>query len=113
MTLHLPDAELMLGRDLPAPPGMPLYPAVLDPVADPETQSFLAGYGASDPLEHGAGAHDWVRLSERMRYILELFRSRQRDARLFDEPLSDARRADARGIGAETYRSGVDASFRT
>jgi hypothetical protein len=81
---------------------MPLYPAVLDPVANPETESFLGAYGANDPLDHGAGARDWVRLSQRMRYILELFRSRQRDASLFEQPLSDAQRAAARGLGGAT-----------
>ena len=98
MTLRLPDTELLLGRDLPALRGMPLYPAVLDPVDDLEAVSLLASYDAGDPLEHGTGARDWARLSERMRYILELFRSRQRDAGLMAEPLTEAERTAARGV---------------
>jgi hypothetical protein len=86
MTLPLPDATLVLGRDLPAPHGKPLYPAVLDPVVSAPTVELLTAYGATDPLRHGRGAHDWTLLSERMRYILELFRSRQRDRRLLEEP---------------------------
>jgi hypothetical protein len=100
MTLQLPDAELMLGRDLPAPRGEPLYPPVLDPVDDRQTLALLASFGAVDPLEHGGATQDWARLSERMRYILELFRSRQLDARLHDEPFTAAQRATARGIVA-------------
>jgi hypothetical protein len=88
MTLELPDATLVLGRDLPAPHGEPLYPELLDPVSYAPAVELLAAYGATDPLHHGRGAHDWTLLSERMRYILELFRSRQRDARLLDEPFA-------------------------
>jgi hypothetical protein len=83
MTLALPDGTLELGEDLPAPHGEPLYPEVLDPVDYPPALELLSAYGATDPLRHGGGAHDWTILSERMRYILELFRSRQRDPRLF------------------------------
>jgi hypothetical protein len=85
MTLSLPDGDLLLGRDLPHPRGAPLYPAVLDPVDDPEAVELLAQYGADAPT---SAAVDWARLSNRMRYILDLFRSRQCDAALFDEPLS-------------------------
>jgi hypothetical protein len=86
MTLTLPDTTLVLGRDLPAPHGKPLYPAVLDPVVYAPAVELLTGYGATDPLRHGRGAHDWTLLSERMRYILELFRSRQRDRNLLKQP---------------------------
>jgi hypothetical protein len=92
MTLRLPDTELVLGRDLPAPRGQPLYPLLLDPVGDPAAVELLTEYGATDPLNHGEGAGDWTQLSQRMRYILELFRSRQRDAPLMREPLNAAER---------------------
>jgi hypothetical protein len=92
MTLNLPDTNLVLGRDLPAASGQPLYPSVLDPVLDPTAVELLSAYGAADPLRHGRGAHDWTVLAERMRYILELFRSRQRDPQLLDEPFASAGR---------------------
>jgi len=91
MTLNLPDTNLVLGRDVPAPHGRPLYPSVLDPVVDPTAVELLSAYGAADPLRHGRGAHDWTVLAERMRYILELFRSRQRDPQLLDEPFASTR----------------------
>ena len=38
------------------------------------------GFGESFAL--GTGADDWTQLSQRMRYIMEMFRSRQQDQRL-------------------------------
>jgi hypothetical protein len=73
MTLSLPDETLMLGRSLRAPKGQPLYPLVLDPVDDPETLAFLTDHGAVRP----ASAANWTLLADRMRYIVDLFRSRQ------------------------------------
>jgi len=89
MTLALPDGELLLGKDLPSPPGAPLYPPVLDPIDDPETVELLAQYGADGTR---TATVDWTRLSERMRYILDLFRSRQCDAALLGAPFSDGQR---------------------
>jgi hypothetical protein len=104
MTLKLPGETLHLGRDLPAPAGQPLFPNVLQTIADPELQMMLAQYSAlaerseerdavraieeaaevlmgklgfDETFALGTGADDWVQLSQRMRYILELFRSRQ------------------------------------
>jgi hypothetical protein len=106
MTLKLPDQTLHLGRDLPAPPGQPLFPKVLQTISDPELGMLLAQYdslaerseerdalraieeaaevlmgklGFGESFALGTGADDWVQLSQRMRYILELFRSRQQD----------------------------------
>lgn len=93
MTLSLPDRTLVLGEDLPAPQGQPLYPAVLDPIDDPEAAEFLVQYDADRPGSHDTAATDWARLSDRMRYILNLFRSRQRDASLMHEPFTDEQRA--------------------
>ena len=97
MTLELPDGTLMLGRDLPAPPHAPLYPEVLGRIDDPKLGEFLAQYGADDRLAHELDDRDWARLSFRMAYILELFRSRQCDAKLFGEPLTPKERAEAAG----------------
>jgi hypothetical protein len=36
------------------------------------------------------GARDWAVLEERMNFIVNLFRSRQQDAALFDPPFSNA-----------------------
>jgi hypothetical protein len=114
MTLQLPDVVLHLGEDVPAPRGEPLFPSELATIDLPSLRRMLLQYDAltpgerrgglvgilkkdavellgraeRDPRAAGSAATDWARLSERMRYILALFRSRQRDPQLFSPPFS-------------------------
>jgi hypothetical protein len=117
MTLKLPGETLHLGRDLPAMPGQPLFPKVLQTISDPELGMMLAQYSAlaerseerdalraieeaaevlmgklgfDESFALGTGADDWVQLSQRMRYILELFRSRQQNQRLLQPTFTAA-----------------------
>jgi hypothetical protein len=90
MTLELPGERLVLGRKLPAPHGQPLYPALLDPVDDPETLDFLRRNGAGGPAV--GEAVNWTELADRMRYIVDLFRSRQLDAGLQGPPFTAEQR---------------------
>ena len=92
MTLHLPGETLMLGRSLRAPAGQPLYPPVLDPVDDPEVVGFLEEHHALGPDRSGSGAVNWARLADRMRYIIDLFRSRQLYRPLQDQPFTAEQR---------------------
>ena len=109
MTMAIPGELLRLGRDLPAPPGGPLYPPALDPIEHAKLAEILAEYGAHDApaslwlrlrgriaaLRHGrvvavgSAARDWGELAERMRFIFCYFRSRQREQSLFESPFSD------------------------
>jgi hypothetical protein len=99
MTLELPDGILRLGRDLPSAPGKPVFPADLTDLRDAELLRILRIYRAGGVNAHGSGATEWSNLSDRMRYILELFRSRQQDQSLFDPPFDRAARdAIQRGI---------------
>jgi hypothetical protein len=111
MTLKLPDGTVRLGRDLPACPGQPLFPQALVQIQDPTLAALLAQYdalaergqeldalrqiedsaerllaklGLDQSIAIGTGAEDWVSLNQRMRFILELFRSRQQDVRLLE-----------------------------
>jgi hypothetical protein len=93
MKLTLPDGTLQLGKDLPAPPGQPLYPSVLDPIDDRDAQELFVQYGADTPGTGHTAATDWARLSDRMRYILDLFRSRQCDTSLGHPPFTDRQQA--------------------
>jgi hypothetical protein len=93
MTLPLPDGTLVLGEDLPAPPGGPLYPRALLRIDDAELAELLQQYGADRPDAVGSGAIDWTELTSRMRYILDLFRSRQQDEAMLRQPFTDEQRA--------------------
>ena len=86
MTLELPNGTLHLGRDLPNAPGQPIFPPNLAELQDAELGRMLHIYRADGISARGSGASEWNNLSDRMRYILELFRSRQQDASLFEPP---------------------------
>ncbi|WP_437616607.1 hypothetical protein WMF20_22155 [Sorangium sp. So ce834] len=94
MTMRLPDELLELGHDLPAPPGQPLHCAELATIEDRELYELLLKYDAHDQTTAGCGAEDWALLSERMSYILELFRSRQCCPRLLERPFNGEQHAE-------------------
>ena len=86
MTLELPSGTLHLGRDLPVAPGQPIFPADLTNLQDAELLRILHLYRADGGDARGSGAAEWSNLSDRLRYILELFRSRQQDQSLYEPP---------------------------
>lgn len=109
LTLKLPDSTLRLGRDVTAAPGHPLIPKLLESIEHPELESLYSKYA---PQPHSVqrlsgeprrkrlstpapadqartAAEDWASLDQRMRFILELFRSRQRNQRLLEPTFSD------------------------
>ncbi|HEY8040364.1 MAG TPA: hypothetical protein VIF15_11250 [Polyangiaceae bacterium] len=98
MSLALPGgAALPLGRNIPKDAAARDYlPAALQNVVDPtELLGLLKQYdrarGASDV---GSASVDWRLLDDRMNFIVNLFRSRQKDAELLEQPFSDAQRAE-------------------
>jgi hypothetical protein len=120
MTLELPDGVLHLGRDLPAPPGQPLYPQALRTIRLPELLALirrfapeeevgglrgfalrlklrlwrlLAAIGIGPASAAGSEAVNWAHLPDRTRYIIQLFRSRQQQDTLFDQPFNAEQRA--------------------
>lgn len=118
MELTLPDGVIHLGNPIPAEPGGPLIPPELATIDDPALRAILEKYDALDVKEEpsllervrrrlasliglghpetpsllAAAAHDWVDLSQRMRFILVLFRSRADDAHLASPPFDAAQR---------------------
>ena len=91
MKLSAPNGEeIPLGSDLP--------PEAFDPLLHRLTVSelveFLKQYDADLDTTKGSGAVNWTILSERMRFIGELFRVSQRDVSWFDQPFTDAQRFD-------------------
>ncbi|MEX2431472.1 MAG: hypothetical protein WD645_06080 [Dehalococcoidia bacterium] len=122
MKMRLPDGVLYLGRDVPALPGEPLFPRDLSHIRQPELKKILRRYRVAGSggrlsliawLQKGcarlsgrrycvkvirrSAASDWVQLTQRMRYILELFRSRQQDAALLDQPFTREQRQTIAG----------------
>ena len=94
MTLRLPDGEIHLGKDLRTAPGRALFPSTLQSIEMNELRSLLVTYNAEGDSAAASGAVDWAEIPERMHFILTLFRARQQDLRLFEQPFSDAQRRD-------------------
>lgn len=119
MTLTLPDGVLHLGDPIPQDGDSPLLHPLLATIDHPELAAVLDRYGAlhvrvghsvSGWLKErlrslfggktiavedlaDVGALDWTDFDQRMRYILTLFRLRQRDPDLFKQPFTDEQRA--------------------
>jgi CRP-like cAMP-binding protein len=83
MTLRLPDGALRLGASV-AERSESTFPEVLQTLEHPELVRLVAAFDAG-----GGGAEratDWGLLEDRMRFIVNLFRSRQRSPELFAQP---------------------------
>jgi CRP-like cAMP-binding protein len=86
MQIRLPYGNLRLGADMPLLPGQRLFPDMLQTVAHPELIRFLKRFEVNPHSVKGSHAKDWGNLDDRMRFILTLFRTRQKSLELFGEP---------------------------
>ncbi|MCY1043063.1 hypothetical protein OV208_17210 [Corallococcus sp. bb12-1] len=88
MKLAVPGEALKLGNDLPPPAGMEdtLFPPHLRSIENPKLRELLGRMDSSPDSLKGTGAKDWSQLDQRMNYIVDLFRTRQSDPHLFDQP---------------------------
>lgn len=93
MTLRLPYGEVRLGADLPGATRRGLYADTLQTLDHPELRRLVERFDRSGPDMRGSRARDWGVLEDRMNFIVNLFRSRQKNLELFDQPfLFDQRR---------------------
>jgi hypothetical protein len=84
MTLTIPpDVRLRLGQDLTGG-----YPADLRELRNPELCSFLERIDPTPDSVRESGAVDWADLSERMHFIVDLFRCYHDSADLFEAPFT-------------------------
>ena len=90
MTLPTPGQTLRLHDDVPPPPGRPLFPPELQHLELPELVVLMKRLDATHGTGVGSGATDWAVLSQRMNYIVTMFRSRQRERARLDEPFDPA-----------------------
>ena len=87
-TRYLMDLSMPFGKSLPI--GEPLPPfSVPEELADLDDTDGLASlWHRFDAPGDDTAARDWARIPDRMNYIVNLFRSRQRDADLFVAPFA-------------------------
>ena len=95
MSLALPRGKrLALGADIPPLPGGATFPPLLVTIADPAALvKLISRFDRSNDQGGGTASHDWAVVGDRMNFILNLFRSRQCEADLFDQPFNDRQRA--------------------
>jgi hypothetical protein len=77
-----------LRRDVP-PLAEGMFPPELLDIAGSAAGSAVSQWDRTGGRGAPSGAHDWAVLEERMNFIVNLFRSRQQDAGLFNPPFSD------------------------
>jgi hypothetical protein len=76
-----------LRRDVPAIDGV-LFPPALSDLTGTAAEKVVSAWDRTGGTGKPSGAGDWCELKDRMNFIVNLFRSRQRDAALFDPPFS-------------------------
>jgi hypothetical protein len=75
--------------------GPSAFPETLRTIEDPDLEALLwgpRGWDRTPDTPAGSAAADWTQLSDRMNFIVDLFRSRQSDPNLFAPPYSDEQR---------------------
>lgn len=79
MTMELPGERLHLGHDVPALACGAMFPRDLEQIHLPELRSLLGALDRTPDTTDGSAANDWSELADRMNFVVDLFRSRQRD----------------------------------
>ncbi|MBX3058545.1 MAG: hypothetical protein KF770_18940 [Anaerolineae bacterium] len=90
MTLVLPTETLRLGMDIPPLPDGRHFPPHLTTPQLAALTAVLALLDRTPDTSHGSAARDWASLEDRMNFVADLFRSRQQEASLYQQPFSDA-----------------------
>lgn len=90
MYLELPDANLSVGKDLPSINGENMFPEALRDIEDAELRTLLEEIDFTPDSTSGSAAKNWADFSERMNFIIDLFRTRQQDTRLYSAPFAQA-----------------------
>jgi hypothetical protein len=100
LALELPSsggmAELMVGQPVPSLSGSKQqldFPEILRHIALPPLQAVLTCYDLSKRRYKHTRSRNWASFADRMNYITNLFRSRQRDPSLFESPWTPAQQA--------------------
>lgn len=88
MRMELPDVSLRLGEDIPAVTPEQDFPPLLLRLEHPELVELMARLDRTPDDTAGSAARDWGDLGDRMNLIVDLFRTRQQDRLLYDQPFT-------------------------
>jgi hypothetical protein len=90
MTIKLPAETLRLGQDVPHLETGSMFPAELCQIQHPDLLALLQELDSTLDSSRGSAANDWGCLRDRMNYLVDFFRSRQQDGRLYQQPFCNA-----------------------
>lgn len=95
MSLDVGDEEFDISDDVPWSSPTAVYPSHLARFDEPSAEfrarlEALLNWDRTHDTTDGSAAVDWTELSDRMNFIVDLFRTRQQDPALFIHPLSRA-----------------------
>ena len=88
MRIELPDVTLRLGEDIPALTLERDFPPDLTRLEHPELVALMAELDRTPDDTAGSASRDWGSLGDRMNLIVDLFRVRQQDRLLYDQPFT-------------------------
>jgi len=97
MTYSLPTREMKLGLDVVAPTGLINFPPELLQISHPGLQTLITRYDTRQNTLSGSAAVNWANLDDRMRFLVDFFRSYQGYKQLFDSPFSERQTAAIKG----------------
>ena len=86
MSITLPSRELKLSQDIIAPTGVDAFPSDLLHIESPRCWSLVRQFEDRSDTLTGSAAEDWVSLQQRMRFVVNFFRSHQQYDRLWEAP---------------------------
>ncbi len=88
MTYTLPHREMKLGLDVIAPTGLLNFPQELLVIENQRCREIIRQFDLGADTLAGSGAANWASLEDRMGFIIDFFRSHQKDKRLFTPPFT-------------------------
>jgi hypothetical protein len=86
MTYTLPHRQMKLGQDVIAPTGLLNFPPELLVIENQRCREIIQQFDRGVDTLAGSGAANWAHLEDRMGFIIDFFRSHQKDKRLFTPP---------------------------
>lgn len=104
MTLALPSGKLRMGDDLPLLADGEMYPEPLRRLTLPEVEEVVRELDYTPGTTRGSGARDWTDLGDRMNYLVDFFRSWQRQRELLAPPYTPEQVAVIHGGGVPAGR---------
>jgi hypothetical protein len=88
MFISVPSGDLLLSQDVKVPLGEKRFPAVLQTLTDFRLRQLVKQWDNGLDTLTGSAAENWARLEDRMRFIIDMFRSYQQNYTLYNPPFA-------------------------